>query len=106
MNQTTERRAAGGTHLVAGPDGVHYEFAGPHPPVDGKEPTVNVSASTTAGMGTGGRIVVGLDGSEASLVALRRGIRMARALETSVEAVTSWRFGGYASVAGEFMDSA
>ena len=39
-----------------------------------------------------GRIVVGVDGSEASVTALRQGIRMANALDASVEAVTAWRF--------------
>jgi nucleotide-binding universal stress UspA family protein len=90
MKQTTERSFAGSTHLVSAPDGVRYEFGDLHP----------------RAMGTGGRIVVGVDGSEASYEALRRAVRIARALHTSVEAVTSWRFGGYASVAGEFMDSA
>lgn len=41
---------------------------------------------------TGGRIVVGVDGSEASLRALRRAVRIAGALDQTVEAVTSWRF--------------
>lgn len=36
------------------------------------------------------RIVVGVDGSESSLAALRRAARMAVALGTSVEAVTVW----------------
>ena len=38
-----------------------------------------------------GRIVVGVDGSEASVTALRGGIRLANALNASVEAITTWR---------------
>jgi nucleotide-binding universal stress UspA family protein len=50
--------------------------------------------------------VVGIDGSESSIAALRRGVRIAKALGTSLEAVTSWRYlTSYASVGGEFMDS-
>ena len=41
-------------------------------------------------VGRFGRIVVGIDGSEASIAALRRGIVMANALNASIEAVTSW----------------
>jgi nucleotide-binding universal stress UspA family protein len=53
-----------------------------------------------------GRIVVGIDGSASSIAALRRGVRIAKALGTSLEAVTSWRYlTSYASVGGEFMDS-
>jgi nucleotide-binding universal stress UspA family protein len=90
MTQNTERTLEGSIRLVSDPHGVRYEPTDVHPDA----------------MGTGGRIVVGVDGSEASYEALRRAVRIARALQTSVEAVTSWRFGGYASVAGEYMDSA
>lgn len=38
------------------------------------------------------RIVVGVDGSEASIGALRRGVRVATALKTSLEAVTAWQY--------------
>jgi nucleotide-binding universal stress UspA family protein len=106
MKQTTESQFAGSTHLISDPEGVRYEFSAVHPQVEGHHPSVQVSAPAAPAMGTGGRIVVGIDGSEASLEALRRAIRIARALKTSVDAVTSWRFGGYASVAGEFIDSA
>lgn len=39
-----------------------------------------------------GRIIVGLDGSEESLDALRRGYRIAVALHTRLTAVTVWRY--------------
>jgi nucleotide-binding universal stress UspA family protein len=42
-------------------------------------------------VGRHGRIVVGVDGSEASVTALRRGIRMANALNASVVAIATWR---------------
>jgi nucleotide-binding universal stress UspA family protein len=45
------------------------------------------------------RIVVGVDGSDASIDALRRGARMAEALGVRLEAITVWQypleFGGY-----------
>jgi nucleotide-binding universal stress UspA family protein len=45
------------------------------------------------------RIVVGVDGSESSIGALRRGARIATALELPLEAVTAWHlpdvYGGY-----------
>jgi len=40
----------------------------------------------------GGRVVVGVDGSAASVDALRRGVRIAEALNGTLEAVTTWRF--------------
>ena len=40
--------------------------------------------------GTPGRIVVGVDGSESSLTALRRGIRIAKALNAPLDAITTW----------------
>ncbi len=53
-------------------------------------------------VGRHGRIVVGIDGSEDSVTALRRGVAMANALNTSVEAVSAWRMpSGYATM-GEF----
>lgn len=42
--------------------------------------------------GREGRIVVGVDGSEASVTALRHAVRLANALNVSVVAVASWRF--------------
>jgi len=63
------------THLVSDSHGVRYE----------------PDASTPAEHRTG-TIVVGVDGSASSVEALRRGIRMANALHTSVRAVASWRF--------------
>jgi nucleotide-binding universal stress UspA family protein len=53
-------------------------------------------------IGRTGRIVVGIDGSEASVTALRKGIRMANALNASIEAVATWRMpSGYATT-GEY----
>ena len=53
------------------------------------------------GANRSGRIVVGVDGSEASVTALRHGIRMANALNASLEAVTAWRFSTAFALAGE-----
>jgi nucleotide-binding universal stress UspA family protein len=55
--------------------------------------TANTAAAPSA------RIVVGVDGSPSSISALRRGARIAAALELPLEAVTAWYypelFGGY-----------
>lgn len=51
-----------------------------------------ITPGTATSERTGGRIVVGVDGSDSSLDALRRAIRIANALDLTVEAVTSWRF--------------
>ena len=52
-------------------------------------------------VGRHGRIVVGVDGSEESLTALRRGILIVNALNASIEAVSTWRSpSGYAGVGG------
>jgi nucleotide-binding universal stress UspA family protein len=60
-----------------------------------------VSPATSAR--TGGRIVVGVDGSDSSLEALRRAVRIAAALDLTVEAVTSWRHpADYAEMTGDF----
>lgn len=39
-----------------------------------------------------GRIVIGIDGSDASLAALTHGLRLATALNTNVEVVTAWGY--------------
>ncbi|MCU1533726.1 MAG: universal stress protein family protein [Glaciihabitans sp.] len=47
-----------------------------------------------------GTIVVGVDGSESSVTALRRGVKMADALNASVRAISSWRIPtGYSTYA-------
>jgi nucleotide-binding universal stress UspA family protein len=64
-----------------------------------------MSAAETADSGPriqpGGRIVVGVDGSEASRSALQRGARIARRLDCTLTAVTAWEasvaFPGYYS---------
>lgn len=48
---------------------------------------------TVAPLGrSGGRIVVGVDGSESSIEALRYGVQIASAFGAPLEAVTIWRF--------------
>ncbi len=39
-----------------------------------------------------GRVVVGVDGSDSSVLALARGLRIANALNTNLEIVTSWGY--------------
>ncbi len=54
-----------------------------------------------------GRIVVGLDGSDESLAALRRGYIVATALNTELVAVTVWHFpAGYGSLATDWSPEA
>lgn len=49
-----------------------------------------------------GRIIVGVDGSEASVTALRHGIRMANALGASLEAIATWHLLSSYSSGSEF----
>ena len=87
MNQSSAQVEAVPSHLVADTHGARYATIGDDQ-VEFVEP-----------VGRRGRIVVGVDGSEASVTALRRGIRMANALNASVEAVTTWRLmSAYAAV--------
>jgi nucleotide-binding universal stress UspA family protein len=66
------------------------------PPVPGPAVPGHVVAEPEGRLG---RIVVGIDGSEASVAALRRGVRIANALNNSIEAVSTWRLPtGYSSV--------
>jgi nucleotide-binding universal stress UspA family protein len=67
------------THFIADSHGARYATLG-EDHVELVEP-----------VGRHGRIVVGVDGSEESVTALRRGVRIANALNASVEAVSSWR---------------
>ncbi|MHB1172080.1 MAG: universal stress protein [Lacisediminihabitans sp.] len=46
----------------------------------------------------GGRIVVGVDGSESSIDALRQGIRFATMLHASLEAINTWSYIAYEAV--------
>jgi nucleotide-binding universal stress UspA family protein len=90
MKQSSAQVAAVPSHLIADTHGARYATIGDDR-VELVEP-----------MGRHGRIVVGVDGSEASVTALRRGIRMANALNASVEAITSWRFMTAYGAASEF----
>ena len=87
MNKTSTDVTDPSSHLVADTHGARYEAA---ESVD-KVPELV------------GRVVVGIDGSEPSLAALRQGIRIATALGAKVEAVTSWEFpAGYAEFLTEY----
>lgn len=81
---------AGPSHFVADTHGARYATLGDDQ-VERVEP-----------IGRTDRVVVGVDGSEASVTALRRAVRIANALNASVEAVSTWRMPtGYATM-GEF----
>lgn len=90
MKQSTAQVAAVPSHLIADTHGARYATLGD----DGVE--------LVEPMGRRGRIVVGVDGSEASITALRRAIRMANALNASVEAITTWRLLSAFSATSEF----
>jgi nucleotide-binding universal stress UspA family protein len=79
MKQMSAQVPAVPTHFVTDPHGARYETLGDDQ-VELVEP-----------VGRFRRIVVGVDGSEASVTALRRGIRLADALNASVEAIATWR---------------
>jgi nucleotide-binding universal stress UspA family protein len=87
MNQMSAQIAAVPSHFISDTHGARYETLGDDQ-VELVEP-----------VGRLGKIVVGVDGSEASVTALRRGIRMANALNASVLAVATWRMPtGYATL--------
>ena len=79
MKQMSPQVPAIPTHFIADTHGARYATLG------------NDQVELVEPVGRHGRIVVGVDGSEESVTALRRGIRIANALNASVEAVTSWR---------------
>ncbi len=98
MNQITEQQTTVPTHLVSDPEGVRYE-----PDTFIKDPSVSPDPAPVAPVPRVGRVVVGLDGSDSSLAALYRGIRIATALNASLETVTSWRYpSGYAEVGTDY----
>ncbi|MGP5165565.1 universal stress protein [Arthrobacter rhombi] len=53
------------------------------------DPEMNERSASSASMDAR-RIVVGLDGSDASVNALKHGLRLAKALGTSVEGIVAW----------------
>jgi nucleotide-binding universal stress UspA family protein len=79
MKQMSTQIPAAPTHFIADTHGVRYATLN-EDQVELVEP-----------VGRHGRIVVGIDGSEESVTALRRGIRIANALNASVEAVATWK---------------
>ncbi len=89
MKQMSAQVSAVPVNLVSDPEGVRYETIGDDR-VELVEP-----------VGRHGRIVVGVDGSEESVTALRRGIRIANALNASIEAVSSWRIPGAYGLGGD-----
>jgi nucleotide-binding universal stress UspA family protein len=90
MKQMSPQVPAVSKHFVSDPEGARYETLGDDR-VELVEP-----------VGRHGRIVVGIDGSEESVTALRRGIRIANALNASIEAVSTWKPpSGYAAI-GEY----
>lgn len=54
---------------------------------------MNAQADTAPERPRTGRIVVGVDGSPGSIDALRRAVRIAEALHTTLEVTTTWTFG-------------
>jgi nucleotide-binding universal stress UspA family protein len=87
MKQMSPQIPAVSAHFVADTHGVRYAALGDDQ-VELVEP-----------VGRHGRIVVGVDGSEESVTALRRSIRIANALNASVLAIATWRLpSGYASM--------
>lgn len=89
MKQMSARAPAVPIHFIADTHGARYATLGDDQ-VELVEP-----------MRRHGRIVVGVDGSEESVTALRRGIRIANALNASIEAVSTWRLPSGAT-AGEY----
>jgi nucleotide-binding universal stress UspA family protein len=84
MTRTSPPIAAVPLHFVTDSHGARYEEL----PDAGIIAVDSRVADTVPRHGT---IVIGVDGSESSIAALRRGIRIATALNASVEVVVSWK---------------
>jgi nucleotide-binding universal stress UspA family protein len=76
------------SHFVADPDGARYE------PDDLQRhaPDAAHTVSAVAPAPRVGRIVVGVDGSQASLRALAKAVELACSLNTGLFVMTTWRF--------------
>lgn len=76
------------SHFVADPDGARYESD------DLRLHAPDAVASVTAPIAAPreGRIVVGVDGSEASLRALAKAVDLAGSLNTTLQIVTTWKY--------------
>ena len=76
------------SHFVADPDGARYEPDDLYPHVsDATAVPAAPHPATRAG-----RIVVGVDGSEASLRALATAVTLADSLNTTLQIVTTWKY--------------
>jgi len=76
------------SHFVADPDGARYE-----PDVlERHAPDATAAVSPSRQAERSGRIVVGVDGSEASLRALAKAVQLADTLNTALEVVTAWNY--------------
>ena len=92
--------SGGGQHLVSDPDGVRYEVdtAGTTTPAPDHAVAPLSSQVSGQALPTGGRIVVGVDGSPASVAALTRAVRIAESMDCSIEAFICWTYpSGYGS---------
>lgn len=76
------------SHFVADPDGARYESDD----LQRHAPDATTSASAPQKTARAGRIVVGVDGSEASLRALATAADLADSLGTGLQIVTTWKY--------------
>lgn len=86
MQPISDTAATQPSHFVADPDGARYESDAlqRHSP--------DAAAGPTAASARVGRIVVGVDGSSASLRALAKAVDLAGSLNTALEVVTTWKY--------------
>lgn len=76
------------SHFVADPDGARYKSDD----LRQHTPDASHAVSPAAPSSRAGRIVVGVDGSGASLRALAKAVDLSSSLNTSLQIVTTWKY--------------
>jgi nucleotide-binding universal stress UspA family protein len=88
MQPMSSTAASQPSHFVADPDGARYESDD----LQRHAPDAAHTVSAVAPAPRVGRIVVGVDGSEASVRALAKAVTLADSLNTGLDILTTWKY--------------